>query len=402
MSNSPPFYDLSLTNLVVKDHLVAASITGRHISALDIATPLLVADTIDTKQLFINGIPVNPIQPTVPFEIEPSPESIVRYAQSLNINTDGFVVCSPAIESTNSASPARMFYDPGTTSVRAGLASGTQWDVGSRGTSSVAFGEDTTASGFRSVVSGGFNNTASGQRSTVVGGSGNTSSATASISGGDNSTASSLQSVALGNSCTASGGQAIALGNVCTASGPQSFAIGNNSVATGNQSVAMGDNAVCNGSASFAINTGASATADNVLSMGFFSAVASQYASAIGGQNNTISGGAALRSSILGGNANNISAGAVDSIILGGNGCAATGSGSLLAGKSATDGGLANCFVFGGATGATPSLADQFVIGSAAATPLYLPNATVGAAPGAAVASIPIRIGGVTYQLALY
>lgn len=97
-------------------------------------------------------------------------------------------------------SGTRMLWYPRKAAFRAGQVSGAQWDDANIGDHSVAFGEDNTASGVHSVISGGSNNLANGQRAaTVAGGLDNTASNWyATVSGGQQNTASGNYSVVSG------------------------------------------------------------------------------------------------------------------------------------------------------------------------------------------------------------
>lgn len=91
----------------------------------------------------------------------------------------------------------RLLWYPNKAAFRAGTVSATQWDETNIANYSVAFGQNNTASGTHSTITGGLNNTASGARSTVIGGQNNTASGTDSIaSGTDNSTAGDYSFVA--------------------------------------------------------------------------------------------------------------------------------------------------------------------------------------------------------------
>lgn len=162
--------------------------------------------------------------------------------------TDDFVFGSYQLaDTTNANHDARMFFDKSKGAFRAGVVTGTQWNSGSVGVNSTAFGEQTTASGEGSMAwgdihNGGFANgsiTASGQGSTAFGYSGEDTGITASGTG------STVWGAVFGLSgITASGNGSTAWGTPeygnTTASGTGSTAFGSNSTATGYASTAWG------------------------------------------------------------------------------------------------------------------------------------------------------------------
>lgn len=126
--------------------------------------------------------------------------------------TDGLV--STGTSGTGVVAPSgagtRMVWNPRKTAFRAGIVTGTQWDDTNIGSTSVAFGLNTTASGSLSFAFG------------------------------NNSTSSGNLSTSFGLSNTASGSTSFAFGNGSTASGNTSFAFGNNTIASGSFSTGFG------------------------------------------------------------------------------------------------------------------------------------------------------------------
>ena len=118
----------------------------------------------------------------------------------------------------------KMFWNPRKAAFRAGSAVGTEWDDANIGSSSIAFGFGTTASGDNSTAFGTFA-TASGILSTAF---------------GSGPTASGLSSTAFGVNTQASGSQSTAFGSLARASGDKSTAFGSSSIASGSQSTAFG------------------------------------------------------------------------------------------------------------------------------------------------------------------
>ena len=145
---------------------------------------------------------------------------------------------------------------------------------GATGLYSLASGENTTASSYRSTAMG--NNTiASNENSTAM---------------GINTNASGNSSTAMGNSTTASGTNSIAMGSNNTASGTSSTAMGRGTVASGSYSTSLGELSTASGSRSLAAGQHASATAANSIAIGH-AATASGYGSiALGGEGNESAG----------------------------------------------------------------------------------------------------------------
>jgi hypothetical protein len=145
---------------------------------------------------------------------------------------------------------------------------------GATGLYSLASGENTTASSYRSTAMG--NNTiASNENSTAM---------------GINTNASGNSSTAMGNSTTASGTNSTAMGSNNTASGTSSTAMGRGTVASGSYSTSLGELSTASGSRSLAAGQHASATAANSIAIGH-AATASGYGSiALGGEGNESAG----------------------------------------------------------------------------------------------------------------
>ena len=134
----------------------------------------------------------------------------------------------------------RFMWYPGKGALRAGYASGTQWDDANVGYFSTAMGSSTTASGLNSTAVG-IGTTASGDGSTAMGYFAQ-AIAHYSTAMGYYTTASSSGSTATGYSSQASGPGSTAMGNIAVASGSHSTAMGNSTLASGNDSTALGDN----------------------------------------------------------------------------------------------------------------------------------------------------------------
>lgn len=139
---------------------------------------------------------------------------------------DGFTVTG-AINNGDaiavSGAGSRMFYNPRTSSFRAGTVNSTQWNSVNLGTNSVAFGNSTIASGASSAALG----------------SGNTSSGTGSFTSGYNNIASGNYSVAINEANIASGVNSFTQGFSNTAAATASAAMGlqNNAPSWGEMTV---------------------------------------------------------------------------------------------------------------------------------------------------------------------
>jgi len=125
----------------------------------------------------------------------------------------------------------RFMWYPGKAALRAGNVVGTQWDNANVGNQSVAFGANTTASGFHSVAMG------------------------------DSNQATGSQSVALGHFTAATGARAFSMGDLTVAGGADSIAVGLQSQSNGAQSVAMGLRVFASGNGSIVLGSDAAAQA---------------------------------------------------------------------------------------------------------------------------------------------
>ncbi len=146
-----------------------------------------------------------------------------------------------------SGAGTRMMWVPSKAAFRAGVVSGTQWDDADIGVNSVAMGENTTASGTRSVALG-YTMSATNWHSVAIGGNG---------------TASGWGAVSIGYGTEATGDDAVALGQNVTVSGVNSVGI-----AAGE---AAGTYPIVSGSRSFGFfmgdQSGVDVTANNVMAI---------------------------------------------------------------------------------------------------------------------------------------
>ncbi|MBI1288040.1 MAG: hypothetical protein GC178_10750 [Flavobacteriales bacterium] len=138
-----------------------------------------------------------------------------------------------------SGAGSRLMWIPAKHSFRAGSVTGTQWDNGSIGVGSVAFGEDNTVSGAQGFSSG-RQNTSSGAGAVTMGWT-NTASGTLSAAlGGQQNTASGYGSHAINGGTVASGQWSFASGQQTTASGGSSSSFGRGTTAPSYAEVVVG------------------------------------------------------------------------------------------------------------------------------------------------------------------
>lgn len=155
----------------------------------------------------------------------------------VNYTTDHMIVGSNQMDDAGGTDrDHRMFYKKSTGAFRAGRVTGTQWNSANLGARSVAFGDDTTASGADSFACGA---TASATASeTFAQGQATANTSGAAAFGG--STGSGTRSFAC-NDSTASGDRAFSSGNGATASGGTANAINMQTSAAGRSAFAGGE-----------------------------------------------------------------------------------------------------------------------------------------------------------------
>jgi hypothetical protein len=192
----------------------------------------------------------------------------------------------PATTATLPVSGAgrRMMWYPDKAAFRAGYSYGTEWDMDSIGTYSMAMGYGTKASGiygatalgFGTIASGSVGATALGQNTTASGNAGATSLGTYTTASGNSG------ATALGNGTTAIGNSSTALGNFTKAIGNSSFSTGDSTQATGRASTAMGDLSIANGIAATAMGYNCLAEGNYTTALGYGSQTGNDYAIAAG------------------------------------------------------------------------------------------------------------------------
>lgn len=270
-----------------------------------------------------------------------------------DLTLDDFVFGSAQLNDSGlTVHDSRMFFDKSKGAFRAGTVNGTEWDALSRGSDSVAFGKNNTASGVQSVIGGGQANTASGLNSVISGGITNTASGiesfvgggdtnaasntNAAVAGGLSNTASNIESFVGGGASNTASERAsvVAGGNNNTASGIESFIGGgdtnlasntNAGVASGISNTASNLEAFVGGGASntasgrasgiLAGTSGVASGLDSFIGSGAGNAVSSSYGAAVAGQSNTVNAGAS-RGFIGAGNANVVTG--VNAVVVGG------------------------------------------------------------------------------------
>ena len=148
------------------------------------------------------------------------------------------------------------------------------------GDSSIAFGNNSTASADSSIALG-KESTASGENSTALGREA-TASGIRSTALGYNTNASGDYSIASGYFSRASNTHSIALGYFSEASGEYSTAVGNHSTASGENSTALGCSTDATGTYSTALGYNANASGDYSIALGNSSKVQGEKSAALG------------------------------------------------------------------------------------------------------------------------
>jgi hypothetical protein len=166
----------------------------------------------------------------------------------------------------------------------------TFWDPANVGNYSVAFGNNTRASGDVSFAAG-INTVASGTNATAFG-AGTEASSSAATAMRNETTASAANATAMGRQTTASGTEATAMGTSTTASGDASVATGSITTASGDNATSMGFATIASGADATAMGSETNATGFIATAMGFDTEASSDFATAMG-KETTASGEAA-------------------------------------------------------------------------------------------------------------
>jgi len=202
----------------------------------------------------------------------------------LQLNYDGgllvpgtFGPTTPADSIPATGAGTRLMWYPAKAAFRAGRVfdntfSGTGvdgrtfWNPANVGNYSVAFGNNTKASGTVSLAAG-INTVASAPNATALG-AGTEASGEAALATGNNTTASGTGATAMGKATTASGSAATAVGEETTASGLNATAMGLRTTASGGAATAMGNRTAASGGAATAMGVETTAASDRSLSIG--------------------------------------------------------------------------------------------------------------------------------------
>ncbi|HUF34746.1 MAG TPA: tail fiber domain-containing protein [Gemmatimonadales bacterium] len=222
------------------------------------------ASTVGFLAAALIGLAAPAAAQTQLFEVEKSDET-----KLLQVSDDAGLVVRGTFDAgaiPASGAGVRLMWYPRKAAFRAGRIQASQWDDASVGQWSVAFGQNTTASGTHSAAFNG-GTTASGDRSVAMGG-GTLASGAFAVATGQSTVASGTFAVATGGSTVASGLGSFVTGSGSTASGVTSIASGESSVAAGGNSVALGFRVQANGNASTATGTGTVAAGAASVALG--------------------------------------------------------------------------------------------------------------------------------------
>ena len=223
----------------------------------------------------------------------------------LELNYDGgfyipgtFDPAAPADSIPATGAGTRLMWYPAKAAFRAGrvfdnTAFGTGvdgrtfWNPANVGNYSVAFGNNTTASGDMSFAAG--INTAASEKGAAAIGLGTEASGEAAIATGKNTSAFQENATAMGEGTTASGRNATAMGDVTLASGFAATAMGSDTkaidflaTAMGNKTIARGDNSTAMGLSTEASGNEATAMGDNTTASGEISTATGRITTASG------------------------------------------------------------------------------------------------------------------------
>ncbi|NBC87612.1 MAG: hypothetical protein GVY25_15610, partial [Bacteroidetes bacterium] len=216
----------------------------------------------------------------------------------LRLNYDGgllvpgaFGPTTPADSIPATGAGARLMWYPAKAAFRAGrvfdntaigfgVDGRTFWDPANVGNYSVAFGNNTTASGEVSFAAG-INTVASSTKSTAFG-AGTEASGEAATALGNETTASAANATAMGAKTTASGIESTALGAETVASEAQATAMGDGTTASGPNATAMGDGTTASGPNATAMGGGTTASGGSATAMGFDTEASGDFTTAMG------------------------------------------------------------------------------------------------------------------------
>jgi len=311
--------------------------------------------------------------------------SLTHYTRqnAAGANYDGFehfVFGTQALE-VGASGGIRFLFDRAKGAFRAGRTGGSVWDNALRGTSSVAFGENTRASATHTSVGGGFNNVAEGPYCTVSGGSGNEATDDyTTVGGGQNNAAEfsgtiagglrneviGLASFVGGGEDNVGGSNPVHLATVVAGGSTNSALEAYATVSGGQINLASANSSTVSGG-----NNNTASAASATVGGGNTNGASANSATVGGGNTNTASGGSAT---VGGGNTNTASG--VGGTVPGGVGNICGGAGSLCAGRNARDGSFEGCFVFSDHSGSavTAAAAREFRVRSAGGATFFSDN----------------------------
>jgi hypothetical protein len=426
------------------------------------------ADCGEFKTLTVDGVPVTGGGVPAPFISLEDTVTPANFIVQQNVAAGGsfipeaLVVGATSADGNDGTNSVRLIFDPSADTgcngaLRAGSATGTQWNVANRGDTSVAFGLNNTATAPRSSVLGGQTNTiacanGTANRNSVIGGGlsnsmtgVDTNARASNVIGGGTSNA-----IENADTCVIGGGNtnAITRFGTPTASFLSNCAIlgGNgNSIYNGSSSSEVASSSIVGGSGNTILDDVASVICGggsgtiragggtNFMGAGANCQITHQESSVVCGGNGcnifSFDTGSGTYNAILGGSGNSIRTGNADghinnSAILGGAqnsiltgfGGPVTITGNLVGGVNAEVTELSNCFVWGDGTtglgiGSTKAnTSSQFVIGASASTGLCLgsPSGQGARYPPITTASmtpdtwVPITVNGTLYKLMLH
>ncbi len=255
---SPTFAGLSLTGKATSASTVAA----------DPATTLATKDYIDNLSIQSWNVGGNTgMNASNYFGTNDATDIVLKTNsnEAMRLTNGGSLLLSGTSGTTpTGGSGTRMMWIPSLGAIRAGKASGSEWNTGNVGSQSVAMGYGTLASGDQSVAMGYFTS-AYGMGSTAIG-SGAASYADGATALGSAAQAVGYNSVAMGDNTTAWGDGSTALGSNTNSYGIYSTAMGYNTKTTTNYGTSMGKNLTV-GLSSFGFNGSTTSTTVDVSSM---------------------------------------------------------------------------------------------------------------------------------------
>lgn len=197
--------------------------------------------------------------------------------------TDGIIVQGTHNSGYALGSPgagSRMFYNPRTSSFRAGRAGGAQWDAANVGDYSFAGGHSTVASGNYSTAFG--YGSVADDIYTFAAGDSSAATNRRAVAIGDHAWANGLSSVSIGKEALSEGENSISIGHRTRSEGPFSVAIGEESHTQGFHSYAFGYKDTAQGAYSVAMGYDSYAEGDSSIAIGIHTYTTNPYSVAIG------------------------------------------------------------------------------------------------------------------------